>query len=161
MWETMYQLEILCYQVKLPLPGMGYICWVIGRKRHMESPKHQRLLPSLLVTLHKRMVRSSCWRYLQISLNTKKLNWWLARLLTTIDQCSWKHSVCYWRTKTIIFIAQLQFSQQQWLTCKIYWSSNITNVIRSTKHFLLTVRPTPWDRTYSWHCWHGQEPETR
>lgn len=32
---------------KISMPGMGYICGVIGRKSQMESPKHQRLLPHL------------------------------------------------------------------------------------------------------------------
>lgn len=62
MGKTMPHLDIICYQVKAPVPEMGDIFlsfWLMWS--HRSPPKnHYQLLPRLLVTLHNLTLRPYC-----------------------------------------------------------------------------------------------------
>lgn len=54
MGETIFQLDLICYEIESQVPGMG--CDFLShwpKKSHRHSPKYHSLLPMLLVTLHK------------------------------------------------------------------------------------------------------------
>lgn len=50
---TIPQPNIICYQIKSPVPGMGYILLSCQPMGHREPPpQHYRLFPRILVTIH-------------------------------------------------------------------------------------------------------------
>lgn len=96
----MPHLNILCSQVKLPVPGMDYM-FVIDQPKESHKPfKHYSIFPMPMVTFHNLMVILLCQRqHLLMSLNTEKSSWYLTSTFTSTDQHSQCKNVLWTRTK--------------------------------------------------------------
>lgn len=87
MGEIIPKLDIICYQIKPPVPRIGYTFWSLGSRNLTDPPQHYRLLPMLLVillqldrktlllkTMHSCIIRP---REIELLLNWKLHLYWL------------------------------------------------------------------------------------
>ena len=117
--EIMPHLDILYYQVKSPVSGIGYILvchWTKGFLRQPSPPKKtHRLLQNLLVVLHSMMVRPYCWRHNLLCHQT-----WRHRAGALLEASPWLTSImvlegipCQRRKWSLILPSYKPFNLQQ------------------------------------------------
>lgn len=122
--ETMPELNILCLQLKSPLPGLGYIQLSHG------NPQPSQVLAQTVAcfpqTGGKALLLKTALTYL-IEHGEDKL---VLRGLPCTDQCSYtkRHAVCYQRKKVVNPLCCKPYYLQQWPFCKIPWCNSDTNV---------------------------------
>lgn len=117
--ETVLQLDILCHQVKSPVPieWVTYY-WVISQSNCLEPLKHQRLLPRLLVDLHGLMVRPYCWgQHLFKSSNVEKLSRCLSRSFPPLTSVHGSRHPAHSCRRKVLSLIQLWSLQPTTGTC--------------------------------------------
>lgn len=102
-----------------------------------------------------------CWKqYLHISVNTEMLSWFVSRVFTLADYCSW--SVCHQRRKANINRFSYKPFDLQWQpVCMICCAIVVQKLQGQPTTICWELRLAPWDRTHAWYCSGGQEPDTR
>lgn len=114
-----------------------------GHRCTMKTYKQSRLLPRLLLTLYKLMVRLCCRRHLNSSLNMENSIWCLPTPFTLliIGDSTWKYSAWYWRRWSVnINPATNSWIYKKWPGCRKQKCHGSTKLVEVTNQYKIKFK---------------------
>lgn len=148
---------------KMNFSGQGRFRYnqLLAKEIPVETPKQSRLLSRLLIAPHKLMIMPYCWKQnLHNFLRSSALFYQEPPPSQTNVQGIGRCSACATkgeRWASIQIKKPLIYNGDQHAS----WCNNDPKLVGVSNKIWFVSNPTPWDRTHTWSCLCGQEPESR